>query len=170
MRTLQYSGLRYRDYRINDEYSNAEFHLLNQHQEEKENRQKFFFLRISTDMKKQTRRKSLKTEPSNVPKVGENSRPVNSIQASFIQAKPSFEMSGPDLCGIWKTCGENICLERSSESDMFQGRWGVHTMKFKIDGDSIPEAYLGNMKLMFDGVLRNPNTIELGNGQVWTRP
>ena len=121
-------------------------------------------------MKKQTRRKSLKTEPSFPSKGAENTNQSNLQHASFVQAKPSIESFGPDLSGIWKTCGENINLSRSTEPDTFQGKWGVHIMKFKVNGDSaIPEAYLGSIKLMFDGVLRNPNTIEWGNGQVWTR-
>jgi hypothetical protein len=134
-------------------------------------RPEFFSAFINT-MKKQQRRKSLKTQPSltTIETPAENKAPGNSQAIiSFVQAKPSFISLSADLTGTWKTCGENIVLTRSSEPDTFEGRWGVHLMKFKLEGDSIPAPYLGSIALMFDGTVCNANKITWGNGQVWTR-
>lgn len=122
-------------------------------------------------MKKQQRRKSLKTQSSNPSNDNamENAGPSNVSPVSFVQAKPSFSTLTVDLSGTWKTCGENIDLSRSAEPDTFEGKWGVHVMKFKVDGDSIPSPYLGTIALMFDGTVPNQNKIQWGNGQVWTR-
>ena len=120
-------------------------------------------------MKKQGRRKSIKTEPSIVLKGTENTGPSNSASQSIVQAKPSIEQTGPDLSGEWKTCGGIICLKRNPDTDSYEGNWGIHVMKLRIEGVSIPKPHLGSMELMFDGVLRNLATIEWGNGQVWTR-
>ena len=122
-------------------------------------------------MKKQSKRKALKVQLSNPQTVDtkENSEPVNRTHAAFVQAKPSIEFNGPDLSGSWKTCGQDVHLERNADSDSFEGRWGVHVLRLKIEGTEIQRATLGTMELMFGGSLSAPNRIEWGNGQIWHR-
>ena len=125
-------------------------------------------------MKKQQskKNKSPKRPPANEVTDSQNKAPDNSgtsTQQSFFQAKPSIDFSGPDLSGSWNTCGEKVCLKWSDEKSQFEGQWGVHTLRFGVEGTEIHRPHLGSMELMFGGSLSGPNMIQWGNGQVWTR-
>ena len=120
-------------------------------------------------MRKQTKRKSLKTQPSNTQVVNENVAPKNEAPASFVQSKASLDYNGPDLTGTWNTCGQDVMLSQKPDTEIFEGSWGVHTLRFQLEGDEIRKAHLGSMELMFVGTLAGPGRIEWGNGQVWTR-
>ncbi len=125
-------------------------------------------------MKKQPTRKtkSPKRATAQQDQDSQNLPPANSkifTQNAFVQAKPTIEFSGPDLSGPWQTCGGSVDLKRSDDGTHFEGRWGVHVLKFRIDGSEINKAHLGSMELMFGGSLTGPNEIQWGNGQVWTR-
>jgi hypothetical protein len=124
-------------------------------------------------MKKGSKKtKSPKRPPAGIALDGQNIAPGNS-QASpnteFIQAKPILAFSGHDLSGSWKTCGQTVKLTRDNSSETFEGEWGVHKLRFQLDGSEIIRAKLGSMDLMFGGSLSDINKICWGNGQVWIR-
>ena len=126
---------------------------------------------VARQMKKQSKRKILKVQHP-IPQTNandENSESSNMPHSAFVQAKPSLEFNGPDLSGTWKTCGQDVHLQRYGDSDSFEGHWGVHILRFQIDGTEIQQASLGAMELMFGGTLSAPNRIEWGNGQIWLR-
>jgi hypothetical protein len=125
-------------------------------------------------MKKQQSKKNKSSRRTSVDQTldSQNQPLANSTppaQQSFVQAKPTMEFSGPDLSGHWQTCGETVNLKRSSDGSHFEGSWGVHVLKFGMEGSEINKAHLGSMELMFGGSLSGPNEIQWGNGQVWTR-
>lgn len=117
--------------------------------------------------------KSPKRPPTATINADSQNIPPSNLKAhaatEFIQAKPAIVFSGPNLAGTWKTCGQDVVLSRSESSHSFEGSWGVHTLRFELDGSEIVKAKLGTIDLMFGGSMTNVNTISWGNGQVWNR-
>ena len=124
-------------------------------------------------MKKGTKKgKSPKRPKTDQTIDGQNIAPSNetqTVQTSYVQAKPVSESEVPNLSGTWKTCGQSVVLTKMSTGDGFEGDWGIHRIRFIIEGTEIIRAKLGSMDLMFGGSILGSDGISWGNGQSWTR-